>query len=517
MSSAGLSSIAGKMRHIGTSSQPTIEVHLDGPSHVIRTFSTLDRITGTVSLSSPADTRFDRLEVALVGTVRSLVDKATTISAATGRHEAFQQFLCLQQPLQHHLGDRSRPKQLQAHAPQAVPFTFVVPEHLLPRSCSHRCKSAKLKQHHLQLPPTLGDVEQSGYGSSLLDDLAPSMASVTYGIRVRVFRDRARDGKEIILAAHTRKIRIVPGVEEQPPVTFDDEDEDYRTRQEKSVRKGLLKGKVGRLAMEACQPASFRLPAPSRSLSPPDVSTMVTINLRFDPADATSQPPKLSSLGCKLKPITFFASTPRSDFPARSTVMYDSSQGIVFESLPLAQRCMASVPWEKREANSTRRDSVMSVMGSGAGDVALRTSTANASLPFYTAQLLVPLDLPKTKVLVPTFHSCLVSRVYLLELSLGVSNVTGGCSLKVPVQVSCDSGNTVEITRRASEAAQSMSSDYEDEVLGIRGSTSERSASPDDEAPPEYSTLMPGRLGAASVRDEAPRQLPFGFTAALVR
>ncbi|KAK3056850.1 hypothetical protein LTR53_020465, partial [Teratosphaeriaceae sp. CCFEE 6253] len=80
-------------------------------------------------------------------------------------------------------------------------------------------------------------------------------------------------------------------------------------RKVKTVRKGVLKGKLGTLVMEAAQPQSLRL----RSESNPEcrTTTMATVMLRFDPTDESATPPKLDSLSSKLKVATFFASTAR--------------------------------------------------------------------------------------------------------------------------------------------------------------------------------------------------------------
>lgn len=76
-------------------------------------------------------------------------------------------------------------------------------------------------------------------------------------------------------------------------------------------------------------------------------------------------------------------------------------------------------------------------MGSGSG-----SGAGSSSKPFYTASVVIPITIPSSKRLVPTFHSCLISRVYGLELN--VSYNTGSstksllghtASLRVPIQV----------------------------------------------------------------------------------
>jgi hypothetical protein len=127
-------------------------------------------------------------------------------------------------------------------------------------------------------------------GRSLLDDLAPDMSSISYTIKVRIVQSRERGGKPIVLADSAKKLRIIPATEEHPHLNITDGmDEDYTFRKEKDLKKGIFKGKLGRLTMEAAQPKSLRLPPP-RSESTCSPTTMATVNLCFDPADESAQP-----------------------------------------------------------------------------------------------------------------------------------------------------------------------------------------------------------------------------------
>ncbi|GAB1203599.1 hypothetical protein APSETT445_002235 [Aspergillus pseudonomiae] len=59
---------------------------------------------------------------------------------------------------------------------------------------------------------------------------------------------------------------------------------------------------------------------------------------------------------------------------------------------------------------------------------------------YYTAAVIVPITLPQTKAFVPTFHSCLISRTYALDLNLcyhtpNASLLTSRISLRLPIQI----------------------------------------------------------------------------------
>lgn len=349
------------------------------------------------------------------------------------------------------------PKVLEAGRRYRIPFTFVVPEKLLPRACPHTVKGDNIKQAHMNLPPSLGDASISSYNGVLRDDMAPEMAKISYSITARVTRVFHSDELEHNIATASKKVLIKPALEEQPPLSVDEKSEEYRLRQEKTIRKGMLKGKLGKIVVEAEQPRSFHIPArnPDHASDIEPISTKAKIRLRFDPADRNSQPPKLGSLSSKLKVNTFFASSARRSFPEKAGMGFDMSQGYYDESITLSTRCVASVQWIRHETSSPslhRRESNDSGISDCSDEVG--ASDTYSGGVYYTAQLVVPVTLPTNKHFVPTFHSCLVSRVYALglQLSLGPQH-TASFSLKVPIQISAEGSVGGAAQRRASDAA----------------------------------------------------------------
>ena len=382
----------------------------------------------------------------------------------------------------------------------------MVPEQLLPRPCPHSIENDHVHQSHHQMPPSLGDPELAGFGGKLLDDLAPEMVKISYAITACITKIREIDGKNVPVAEGSKKIRIKPAFPEQPPINISATDSQYSTRQEKGIRKGLLSGKLGRLVMESAQPKSFHLPArtgPGDDVMQP-VTTSAVVNLRFDPADESLSPPRLDSLSSKLKATTYFATVGQRSFPRKEMTLVDSARGLYSTIMPLASRCVESVQWQKHagepkpDSSMQRRDSGVSISGQPAPSSAYRGGT------FYTASVLVPLTLPLDKHIVPTFHSCLASRVYGLSLSLSVQGgAVGGSSLtlKVPVQVSSAASAAAE-ERRASRAEE------HEVLIGFRP----RNIAPPPEAyiggsasiaglsahPPEYESFNGATPGAAT-------------------
>ena len=243
------------------------------------------------------------------------------------------------------------------------------------------------------------------------------------------------------MAEGSKKLRIIPAMEEQPPldVIVDGDDRyDYKMRREKNIKKGTFKGKLGRLVIESTQPQSLKLPyckGPGADRSP---TTMATVNVRFDPVEESFPPPRLNTLQAKLKVATFFASVPMDEIPTKSSDFhYSSIRGIYVETLNLSSRCLSNIEWQKHTSSTsnllTRRNSGIP-----------SASEAYNGGCFYTAKVVVPVSLPKgNKVFVPSFHSCLVSRIYALDLYLSINTPNATVTdptihLKLPIQVSSE-------------------------------------------------------------------------------
>lgn len=442
------------MRNLTSKVKPVIAITLsdDQQEAFVPSYTSLDQIRGHVSITAKYDTSFDEIYVTFEGTTKTFVEKVATASPANGRTEAFQVFLRLIQPMD----PQALPESyiLKAGQTYRFPFTFVVPEKLLPQSCTHVRSGHRMQDVHLNLPPSLGDPMTASVGKTLLDDMAPEMAVVSYAIKARVIQGRGNSGKPVVAAEGSKKLRVVPAVEERPPITVHGGlKDDYRLRKEKEIKKGMFKGKLGCLTMESSQPRSLRLP-PLRSKNSCPVTTMATVNVRFDPADESAQPPALSSLSTKLKVATYFASVPMNDIPTKITDFhYSNTKGVLVETIMLSSRCVASAQWERHSPQTpNRRDSAFSTLSN---PVVPEPSSAYHGKSFYTAQILVPITLPKgSKLFVPTFYSCLVSRVYSLDIYLGISAMVTAPSMhiKVPIQISMEGNPDARPSISAQEA-----------------------------------------------------------------
>ncbi|KAF2751520.1 hypothetical protein M011DRAFT_464243 [Sporormia fimetaria CBS 119925] len=491
--------IGSKMRTLSSQCKPVITIDLNdshGRGKFISSYSTMDNIEGTVFVTSASTTSFDNMEIAFVGSAHSFVDKVTPTPTISGRTEASHRFLTLKQPI----SDADLPplRKFEAGKKYAFPFSFTIPAQLLPKACPHSVSNENVRQSHLMLPPSTGDPDVSGFGSTLLDDMAPEMARVTYMIRVRIVRNQGAN--QSVLADKSLKVRVKPAFQELPPLPVDIDDIEYRLRQEKVLKKGLFKGRLGTLTAQAVQPRPLTIPG-ARSTNNSPIATVARVLLRFDPSAESLEPPRLGSIVTKMRVSTYYASAPRHNFPTRSSLGFDLAQGLYQQTICLSTLCIASAPWQQHTAAAnpspdiTRRDSAYSSSSSATG--ILPPSKDYRKDSFYTAEIIVPVTLPNNKNFLPTFHSCLISRIYTLCLSVSAHTAAIGAPtlhLKVPIQICAEgsaSGNENARARSAEEVEARAAND-----LFLPRSTVAVAPSRAPDLPPEYALGAAGRYSA---------------------
>ncbi|KAL2869812.1 arrestin (or S-antigen), N-terminal domain protein [Aspergillus lucknowensis] len=431
--------------------RPQLKIDFTGQrdGNEFRSYTTGDRIEGTVTISGAQLISFDEVDIKLEGTQTVSVERG----AVPGRAGATQTFLRLRQPIEDSC--YPTPRVVEPGRTYELPFTFVVPRRLLPHVCSHSKKNTHIERSHTLLPPSLGDNILSSDGKSLLDDMSPDMARVTYHIRAEVLQ-KPVVGPAKSLKIVQRKIRIVPAVEEEPPLTVLDNHPVYCVRREKDVKRGTMRPRQGRLVAAASQPKPLQLNPPSKPSEP--VSTAVTVHLRFDPV-SNEEPPHLGSIWSKLRASTYFAAHPWEDYPNSSTVsgVGFTGDGVYDEAVPLSNMCVASAKWTKHTNHSlVRRDSLQST--SSAESITGPSACFSGDV-YYTASLVVPVTLPATKAFIPTFHSCLISRVYTLELCISyhtpnMNILTPTVSLKLPIQLTSTRSNPDSMEESEEEITQ---------------------------------------------------------------
>lgn len=372
----------------------------------------------------------------------------------SGVSNAQHQFLKLKQPILR--SSFPEDKVLEAGQTHEFRFLFVVPPQLLSSICKHDVASHLVHQEHTRLLPSLGDKSISGRGDKLLDDLAPDSARVNYYIHVTL-REVLENGNSTgeRFTRDKQKVRILPFTEESPPVNIEGPQSDYVLKCEKAVSKGLLKGKLGQLTIEAEQPRALKVPAHD-SNADELANSLLRLDLRFDPEDATCKPPKLGMLYAKIKVNTFFSNIGRKNLPAKYDKAKDGNLGLHSKSVTLANRSVANVEWTWNpgvhgeahgEAHSEVRNESQRRGSQGILQNSRRRSSQGQSqnenrgrssqvTGHWSAFIVVSWTLPGKISWIPTFHSCLMSRSYALDIILSYDGAMGSkAELRLPLQL----------------------------------------------------------------------------------
>ncbi|CUS15143.1 unnamed protein product, partial [Tuber aestivum] len=391
--------------------QTSISINGDNALSAYRTqatYTTHSRITGTVQVVSPnCDVRFDEVVITFEGTTRTWLDRLGPTPASSGRTYADKTFLKLTQPTDDTL--LPIPRLLTKSKTYTFPFEFVIPAKLLPSACSHRRSTPEQetaeREEHLHLPPSSGDPTLPDANGALIDDLFPDMLKITYTINARIIRRREADNKPLVLSSSVRKVRVMPYMEDSPPIMLDGGSDGagavpgvggqkYTLKKEKDVKKSFFKPRLGRLQVSAQQPTPLHLQDPNKTSCPS--TTVVPISLLFTKTSA-SPPPKLTTVTTKLRTNTTFSTTPLPHTLQRET---PGLAGTYSTTQTLSTRCISNTPWTGNEA-----------------------------------RLSVPVSPPKGVMLVPSFSTCLGARSYVLEITFGVQN-SSSVTLRIPLQVS---------------------------------------------------------------------------------
>ncbi|KAH8424578.1 uncharacterized protein LDX57_002325 [Aspergillus melleus] len=272
--------------------------------------------------------------------------------------------------------------------------------------------------------------------------MCPDACQISYLIRVSVTdkSDIPTDPPKT-LADVGKKLRIVPAFDEQPPLNIAEDDEYYRFSTVSDVKRGLLREKVGRLEVTASQPCALKLPSPGSS-SDAELSTKTTVALRFTP-EGNEMPPQLESLSIKLKACTFFAANYWSNTPTNphGLVFPPRDEAVYTKTVPVLSSSISSVQWTPVSGERT------SSQDSRTSDSSTESMPATTNT-YYTASITAPIVLPRYKTYVPTFHSCLISRIYSLDLKVSYHApnthlLSASTSLRLPLQI-CSPHSTTE-------------------------------------------------------------------------
>ena len=395
-----------------------------------KVYTSSSPISGDVTITTKRDVPFDQIQILLLGQTK------TSFEGVSVPQEVTHTFLKMMMPIPD--STYPTPRVLESGQTYTIPFNFVVPNQLTINACNHERLSDQMQDHHVLLPPSLGGWER--------DDMAPKMARVEYSVKARVLREDGKTKTRIMEASQA--IQVLPTSVEEPPLNVTDKDKLYRMSKTKTLRKGLLSSKLGRLTADAVQPSAAILsPDGRRVMSHP----LAHIKLTFDPENTRTLPPTITAVTAKLTAHTYFSSGTISTFPNLgewNTPYIHDRRGQFFTSTPLPPITLAEQPaWTPTTTPPiSRRDSGYSSSSPPSSPTLAKSQLLHVSENSHTTTLTVPLSLPTDKkTLVPTFHSCIASRVYTVALTLSLSargGATSSVTLSVPLQIAIGSSSS---------------------------------------------------------------------------
>jgi hypothetical protein len=426
--------------------KPRIHVHLDGDSDE---YTTGDRLHGKVVIESKVETHFDTIEIKLVGQSKTLVE---LMSALPGIHEiskGSQTFLTLRQPGLDSLYPLDR--KLQRGTTYEFPFEFVLPKRLVDGSCSHQTASHAVREAHSALPPSFGRHNSVGKGGDV-DNTVPETTVISYGISATIFKSEKLNVNKnpSTMATTWREIIVTPCTDAVLPAnvrkaTRENAPSDHCFRSVKKMSKGITRSSLGKVTVEAAQPKRLKLQRREEGASHRFCTVPVNVMLRFDNHNRSAEAPQVSKIMSSLEVNTFYTTSSHQDLPRKNESVCDRNRRVYTKNLPSATVIPDKVVWDDVSArckdNLYHEPAYLEIADCEQSLTAEASPTANDSSR--TADLVVPVKIPVPTTLVPTFHSCLISRTYILEMSIKLT--TQGCNrtanLRLPLQVSADMGD----------------------------------------------------------------------------
>ncbi|KAF5003623.1 hypothetical protein FDECE_9828 [Fusarium decemcellulare] len=349
-------------------------------------YTTNSDVSGEVIISPTRNMPFDHIEIALVGSGETRRDGPDITHMTTHR------FLRLEMPINE--DEYPDTRVFEAGKTYTFPFNFNVPAHLTSLACVHKVNSDDVWEKHMSLPPTIGGWEK--------DDLAPDMARISYGVKAHIMK-RSKQGM-VIMADSSQSINVIPAGLEDPPLNITKNDELYSLERSKNVRKNMFSASQGRISAVAAQPAAIYLTKGGYEAT----QSSIPVSLTFEPSAADVIPPQISSVSSKIQAYTWFRDAPMQSLPNFGK----QSENFAYPASTSLPKAKTSVKWTQ--------------------NVDLAQSNKDSPI-FHTATVEVPFKLPiGDKMFIPTFHSCIISRVYAVKLVLeGDVKV----DLAVPLQI----------------------------------------------------------------------------------
>ncbi|KAM0667956.1 hypothetical protein MY8738_007293 [Beauveria namnaoensis] len=455
--------------------KPTIDVIIDR-HYNSKVYTSGSVVAGRAIVKTARDVAFDHFDIVFTGIAATRLDFVQQYPS-----HSFRPFLKLRMPISE--DDIPEDRVFKAGRTYTIPFHFVVPHQLPIGACKHQCHVDTVLDHHLRLPPTIG------FWSA--DDLAPEMAQIEYAVKARaVKQDRDAPAFKVMEGQHV--VKVLPASPEDAPLDITFRDERYTMSKTKTIRKNLFSAKTGKLTATSTQPEAVMFSADGRDASMP----VAHIKLEFVPDSVDTAPPKINSVSGKLLSTTFFGAAPVNYLPNLGPrTAYHSNPCLNYTTTSnLFNTPVDKISWLQEKVDAGRRDSGYSTSNLSPDSDAVGKSSGNkkAASPIkHVASLDLPFTITNTnrKIFLPTFHSCLISRTYVLQLCVSVGPTNTTMTLSVPVQVGVETIYDDPQGGALPSFESVMARDHEAEADSYLRPRIRRAASDDA---PQTNTLLPG-------------------------
>ncbi|KAF7556980.1 hypothetical protein G7Z17_g1043 [Cylindrodendrum hubeiense] len=375
---------------------PPIDLQIDIDHHYSsKTYNCGSAVTGNLLFTPRKDTPFESIRVSLLGT--ATVTRDDIEFAKTTTHH----FLRTDMPVPASAYPES--KIFQAGHAYSIPFHFIIPYHLTVNACTHKVDSHDVRNAHSRLPPSMDDCERQHTG--------PRTTVIEYGIYTAIDVQCGGRNKEPKLIGKKHVINVLPYFPEDPPLNIPQMSLEYAVEKTKRIRKNIFSSPDGRITAVALQPKAISIGPDGYGSS----ESAILIDLAFEPRSPDIQPVSVSSISASLHMQTWSRQAPSIAFPNLGLLRDAYTDYITLYSRKEIQASWMSSPKE------TRADG------------------ESSSTISYSSSIRVPFKLPASKkVFLPTFHTCLVSRTYKIQLCLAIGNTK--LRFMVPLQVSMENG-----------------------------------------------------------------------------
>lgn len=418
--------VASMLSWFSETEPPATPLVLDLEIDDKRTFTSLERFTGKLTIKALENTSFDKLEIKLTGTSRTygrrVVPQAPSARTVTTAHR----FLELTQPdlIFHIPEDRS----FKRGCLYEFPFEFAIPGRMLPSTCRHEVASLLVHTCHISMPPSFGDHELAD-----VTDYAPKHASVKYRVVANI-KKISETGECGEIASASKPLRFMPKKRAEEPDVGNWE-VSRLSRAEMSISK-LWTKPSGKLTITSTQSTPFVLKDFRKSVWRSELSGRMKINLVFWPANDQAGPPAQIDLNAFLRTTTVSAVSPLTQLPSDDPWFGPQIDRHTAPSIILSPQLIENIEWVRGPYERTQLHEDCPSYTASPVDERPQNMTSKLC---YSTQITISLDATSTSSLVPTFHSCLITRGYALDLRLSLPGSAVGLSpamrLGTPVRV----------------------------------------------------------------------------------